>query len=481
MNSSEDNSVAKPSPGRWRFVRRVLVSVAVLATLVAIFYAEENWRGKRAWEKCKRELEAKGMDFNWNALIPPPVPDGQNFFKAPKMAEWFARIPGRPPTNDFPGLLAPPNSGVKSIEVDAVQTEQDARNHLAWSDPLQPDFELIREALSRPYARIEGDYSQPMTMPMVNFAALRTVTLILAQRTRCYLMLGEPDKALKELTLIHDLRRILKGEPTGKPMTLVAAMIDVAITGHYVSAVADGLRMNAWREQQLVELQRQLSEINLTPMLASAFQYEQVASAWALETLSRRELVKLLTPSMGPPHETALFFTKYAPRGWFYQNMVSSARLARPFSDAFNVTNQTVSPHNLDESTRAIQDAIERNFRHNFLTSLAMPNFVKAVQTFARNQTSANEAAVACGLERYRLAKAEYPETLNALAPQFITKVPQDVIGQPFKYRRTDRGKFLLYSVGWNETDESGETAWTKDTMPRVDVAKGDWAWPPAK
>ena len=29
------------------------------ATLIALFYAEENWRGKHAWEKYKREQEAK--------------------------------------------------------------------------------------------------------------------------------------------------------------------------------------------------------------------------------------------------------------------------------------------------------------------------------------------------------------------------------------------------------------------------------------
>ena len=71
---------------RWLFRRqtqgRALVVLAALATLVAAFYLEENWRGKRAWENCQRELEAKGMLLDWNAYIPPAVPDEQNFFKA---------------------------------------------------------------------------------------------------------------------------------------------------------------------------------------------------------------------------------------------------------------------------------------------------------------------------------------------------------------------------------------------------------------
>src|SRR5580658_2163823 len=35
--------------GCWRNFRRFLVALAIFATLVAIFYTEEDWRGKRAW------------------------------------------------------------------------------------------------------------------------------------------------------------------------------------------------------------------------------------------------------------------------------------------------------------------------------------------------------------------------------------------------------------------------------------------------
>src|SRR6266550_1716304 len=74
----------------WRNLRRTLMGLAVLATLTALFYTEENWRGKRAWENCKSELETKGEAIDWAAYFPAPVPDEQNIFKAPKMTEWFS-------------------------------------------------------------------------------------------------------------------------------------------------------------------------------------------------------------------------------------------------------------------------------------------------------------------------------------------------------------------------------------------------------
>ena len=67
----------------------------------------------------------------------------------------------------------------------------------------------------------------------------------------------------------------------------------------------------------------------------------------------------------------------------------------------------------------------------------------------ARNQTLANEAQIACALECFRIARGKYPETLDVLAPQFIKEVPHDIIGgHPLKYRRTEDGNILLYSVG---------------------------------
>ena len=108
---------------------------------------------------------------------------------------------------------------------------------------------------------------------------------------------------------------------------------------------------------------------------------------------------------------------------------------------------------------------------YNFLAAIGTPNITKATQTLAHNQTMVNEAQIACALERYHLAHGEYPETLDALVPQFIEKLPHDIIGgQPLHLSPHRRhGKFLLYSVGWNETDDGGIAS---DKMDQ-----GDWVW----
>lgn len=159
------------------------------------------------------------------------------------------------------------------------------------------------------------------------------------------------------------------------------------------------------------------------------------------------------------------------PRGWTYQNMVNVAELDQNWLAGFDLAHEIVAPRTMDNGLRIVSNFLDTKSPFRILASIAVPNFVKAIQTTVHNQTMVNEAQIVCALERYRLAHGEYPDTLDALAPQFIETLPHDIIGgQPLHYRRTDDGKFLLYSVGWNETDNGGQDGGT-------DFTKGDWVW----
>jgi hypothetical protein len=163
-------------------------------------------------------------------------------------------------------------------------------------------------------------------------------------------------------------------------------------------------------------------------------------------------------------------FLKLAPRGWIYQNMVTVAAAESKGLDAIDLEHGTISPHVSYEANRNFMKSLDHKSPFNLWAAICIPDSVKAWQTTARNQTLVNEAQIVCALERYRLVHGEYPETLDALVPQFIETPPHDIIGsQPLHYRRTGDGKFLLYSVGWNETDDGGIAS---DKMDQ-----GDWVW----
>jgi hypothetical protein len=115
---------------------------------------------------------------------------------------------------------------------------------------------------------------------------------------------------------------------------------------------------------------------------------------------------------------------------------------------------------------------------YTLFARLLMPALGKATVKSARMQTHLDAVRLACALERYRLAHGELPGQLDDLAPHFIQRIPNDVMdGKPLRYRLNPDGSYILYSVGWNQTDEGGAMAWSGRKEPAVEITKGDWVW----
>lgn len=554
-----------------------LIFLVTLKMAILLFCIEESWRGPRVWENYKSELEAKGESFDWDAMIPAPVPAAQNIFNAPMMSVWFIKPSGKiditedltkrlnypktspavmiaqvvveplgvrphakttgttlqfgdfnshqrareliqkvigpcalgvlghatltaqpldtnhiqpahivletdrkPDAKDLIAFFTGQTAGAGPLVIRAAGTNSyrvltslcPASDYLQWSDQFQSDFDLMRRGLQRPYARMDGDYQYPPSMPIPNFVNVRVVAQTLAQRAQCCLLLGEPDKALQELTLLNNLRRLLEAAPSGKPMSLVSAMINVAITGLYADIIAEGFRLHAWQEPQLVVLQKQLAQINLAPFVKESFHEEAVSACRILQAAMARFEIQL------PPNPTLWQKIKHAHtsnfmRGFYYFSIINVVKTDEMIADSINPSQKVVWP----KETAGFQHEVERLNRahpwqvYKLLAIIAVPDFTKAVQTFAFNQTKMDEAQIVCALERYRLARGKYPEALNDLVPQFIDKLPHDIIGgQALKYHPTTDGQFLLYSVGWNETDDDGQLS----VFP---YDHGDWIW----
>jgi hypothetical protein len=164
------------------------------------------------------------------------------------------------------------------------------------------------------------------------------------------------------------------------------------------------------------------------------------------------------------------------PAGWFDQNKLSLSRMHENYLLPLvgDADQHVIRPAAIRQANAALE---RRGVRpYDMFSRMLLPALGGIAEKCARGQTSADLARIACALERYRLANGQFPETLEALAPKLIEKLPHDIInGQPLKYRRTDDGQFILYSVGWNETDDGGTLGLTKNG--NVDWHKGDWIW----
>jgi hypothetical protein len=99
--------------------------------------------------------------------------------------------------------------------------------------------------------------------------------------------------------------------------------------------------------------------------------------------------------------------------------------------------------------------------------------------------TALQQAQTACALERYRLAHGQYPATLDALVPAFLTRVPLDAQNPgtaPLNYQVEGTDHFILYSFGLNQVNDKGQIGSVREDpwsgpIPFVRLDEGDWVW----
>ena len=344
-------------------------------------------------------------------------------------------------------------------------------------------IEELREASQLPYSRFPLNYEceDPAAILLPHLAALKQCAQILELRAIAELQNNESQKALDDVKLSLRLIDSIRSEPF-----LISHLVRIAMLPLALQPVYEGLAEHKWSDAQLVTLDSELSKLDFLVDYGSAMRGEigfQDGIVRYLQHHSEQYLNLVGDASGSGNMSPAEFVTATAmhwhlvPNGWFYQNQLRCARAMEEFYlPVADINQQTFVPAMILRADAAIEKERKNLTPFNILESLMLPALGNAAKNFAHAQSSVDLARVACALERYRLAHGEYPETLDALIPQFIEKMPHDIIGgKPLHYRRMDDGKFLLYSVGWNEMDDGGQIILTKDES--VDCEKGDWVW----
>jgi hypothetical protein len=491
----------------WRILRRFLIAITILTTLVAVFYTEEDWRGKRAWENYKHEWEAKGEKFDWQAFVPASVPDDQNFFTAPifnkikndKIAMSPYHSDGTPDwraENNQAGYLGgdgraiiidlktfqasyrnPTNASLAKEFPIAPQPQTPAKDVLFALSKFDSEVEELRQASQRPYANIPLNYAD-------GFNSASTLLPVLAELKRCTQLLqlraiaelgdGQSAKALADIKLMLYLNNSLRNSPF-----LISHLVGIAIVAISLQPIWEGLAEHKWSDEQLAALEAELAKMDFLADYGFIMRGERAfAIAWFENQRRTRELIS-------PKGDTDGYVTNsltFMPSAYFYRNELEFARLNQqwvlPIVDA---SSRIVSPEALRRLNADVGAEMKHYSPYKVQALMAIPVVATSARKLAAIQSSIDLARVACALERYRLAHGEYPQTLDALAPQFIEIIPHDIIGgEPLHYRREANGQFVLYSIGWNETDDGGQIGLNKDG--KFDWQRGDWVWQyPAK
>lgn len=453
------------------WLRRSVLTIAAVAIIIALYYGEENWRGKRAWEKYKRERVALGENFGRMSLALPKVPDDQNFYKTPLLeANGYRNSTNRPSpqcrwlfdSTAFKGAIGSQSEGKRSklsayhdylrkqANYNAPANRLDVAADIVRVFNENSDINEIRAASLRPFSQC--DYvSDALDAPIPNFIEIRGFVQGFALLLKAELDLGDSENAFRDMGVILKFADAMRGNPK-----MVGSMLRVAVVGLYTQTFWEGWADKRWTDKQYEAFQKNFESFNLIVDYNRGLEGERAGVRMFVEEI---------------PSLPASFAIKAAPRGWYYQNLLFYHRVMEETRKGYDILEKTYDPKQADRAFKRIvklcynPGPLPNPFK--VLAQLMVPNFGKAGNACAQAQAFADEAAIVCALERFFHAKGYYPSDLGELSPNYMSKVPHDVIGgQPLCYRSSAKG-FQLYSIGLNRTDDGGIAGETS----------GDWVW----
>jgi len=487
-----------------RWLRRIGLGLLGLGLLIALFYAEEDWRGAREWARVKKELQARGEPLQFPEM--PPVPDDQNVAAAPIFAEYFSAMASdnseRIHNTAFwkirvfihqPGVMRPTLGAVGSKEeFDVVRWQKyftgkensmtAATDILAALQPYDQTIREVRQALDRPAIR----WSQSLLDPIFSnrfpqLEAALDVASFLPIRALAEIEAGQSDAAIDDLELQLRLSASLNSNPV-----LLCHMVSVSIDKLSYVIVIRGLEKRVWNDVQLRRVESVLAERNPLTDFQKAMKGERVFFLEEMTSVIKNP-GKWINYQQGLEYPRSFwgriegsFFT-LIPTGWldfnqaYYCKGIESDFIDPIHPEEGRVDLALVTSSFAKENSR--EHGLARSSVYSFFWRLVMPSLHASLSRAAYDQAILNAARTACALEDYRLQNGHLPATLDALVPTFLPALPPDPVADgPLHYVPSGDDDYLLYSIGWNGKDDGGVIA-RKPGSTAPDLDNGDWVW----
>lgn len=446
-----------------RIQKRIWVSIGIFILLVALVAQSLKWAGRSEWENWKAKWEAKGEKFDIASVIPPKVPDHQNFAKSQFFAPLFDHDADSPKFNEARDRFDIKTAS--SLRYDWRKGKH--RDFVVWESAFyESDLAKLADDLKRPHCRFNIRYEDGFEAVLPHLSTMKNAATLFALSSAQRLSKGDTTGAWQDT-----LNGIRLGEQLRTEPFLISQLVRIAILEINFQTYWEGQVNHQWSAEQLTAFQETFQSIDLLAGMESAIRAERnMINHWftsvaqgGTQTQGFDELISSLD-----------FF----PTIFFYGNQYQINRiLTEIILPGIDVSNHRLNVHQFKKMEEEILDLKSSflPFRHA-IALMMLPGLDKYALKVSQTQAALDQSAIVAALERYRLAKGSYPKKLAALRPKFIAKIPGDLFhDQGLVYRINEDNSFTLYSTGYNETDDSGDFFIRGES---IDFAKGDWPWP---
>jgi len=376
-----------------------------------------------------------------------------------------------------------------------------------WLDENRKGLDAACEAAGSGPIRFNLEASRGAAMLLKHLAPLKQLSQVLGSRALLELHAGHPDAAWTNLFAATRLVTAWEPEPAEVSQQVRFAMTSLAFnetwqvlqTNHWPDDLLARLQAEwemvdyfkylpetvAFKRAYMVDLcQRERQEPEVGGFSGADFFKELVESPGSAWHVMTRYLNESSYRSQGSYEDETNLLRFYRDREVELRNAVKAATWLE-MRQLPGVTNPVFFPSKYRSRWFSMM-SIRETTTARFNGRSSFPS--RAAEAEARRRI----LVTAIALERYRGRHGAYPPALGALAPEILKTVPVDFMdGQPLRYRPTDDGHFILYSVGLDCVDNGGkiQARGTRQELfrrrgafmgsgPSGDVPEADIVWP---
>lgn len=514
---------------RWTFTPMAAIAVTWCCICLILNYA-----GEKRWQKVKARLEAEGETFDYFSLLPPPIPDEENFCAIE-------------PLNGIRASESPGPAGAKGrLKRDEIERQVAFLNRdmlrVSFFDALYnaqpPDDEAIRQEFKRmrllsltlrrlPLPTSEKDLTftwdkikaeleshAPLLIELSKAATQRQEADYLPRVTREELPEQLLTQSFKHMSVCMDLGHLFHLYSVAcmkvgdKRASLDAALVHLRLAKAARSQCSVGGGVNIYVHQtrflslvwlQLLErqlddadlagIQHELQLYDLTAQHLACVRGELVMMMNNLDFLKthRFERFKEMNNILygAPPslvNDAMVAMSVILPDGFFTLNKASGVELRYDYLlEPIKKNGLRHLPADI-ASLQALLSTASGWERPDLMLSkwLEISGALHCVMALAENQRL--QAILGCALERHYLRHHSYPARLEDLDPEFRTGVSLlDVNGDPMLYALSSDSRFRLWSPGPDGRDDGGKFDQELPARGRRSPGDpdfiGDWVW----
>ena len=446
-----------------RIQKRIWVSIGIFILLAALVEQSLKRAERSGWENWKAKWEAKGEKFDIASVIPPKVPDHQNFAKSQFFSPLFDHDADSPKFNK-----ARDRFDIKTASsLRYAWRKGKHRDFVVWESAFyESDLAKLADDLKRPHCRFNIRYDDGFAAVLPHLSTMKNAATLFALSSAQRLSKGDTTGAWQDT-----LNGIRLGEQLRTEPFLISQLVRIAILEMNFQTYWEGQINNQWSAEQLTAFQETFQSIDLLAGMESAIRAERnMVNHWFTSVAQGG------TQNQG--FDELISSLDFFPAIFFYSNQYQINRiLTEIILPGIDVSNRKLNVHQFNKMEEEILDLKSSflPFRHA-IALMMLPGLDKYALKLSQTQAALDQSAIVAALERYRLAEGIYPEKLTALTPKFIAKIPGDLFhDQGLVYRIKEDDSFTLYSTGYNGTDDGGEFLISGES---IDFAKGDWPWP---